>query len=210
MAVRRKPWWLMLTLCLLAVCLLAMVPLLAPAQTQPPQTRWAQSLLPQSHLAQTQFAQRPATVLLLAQLPATVGVFWTVQGLQLPPSEDPSTTAHVLVLQSRWVLAAGHAARYECRLEGNPGGERQLIALRTAGDPSAVPSADPLLPLLLASFLPPPPTTHLSLLRSFIPQRGQHFQDDGVLILSAAPVNPTVNPPVNPEPSTLVIRVVVI
>ncbi|NDQ56019.1 MAG: hypothetical protein GZ088_02970 [Acidipila sp.] len=66
----------------------------------------------------------------------------------------------------------------------------------------------------LASFLPPPPTTHLSLLRSFIPQRGQHFQDDGVLILSAAPVNPPANPPANPplkpQPSTLVIRIVVI
>ena len=179
MAVRRKPWWLTLALCLVAV-----LPL--PAQSQ--------IRLTQTSPAPTQFAQRPATVRLLAQLPATVGVSWTVQGLRLPPSEDPSTTAHVLVLQSRWVLAAGHAARYECRLEGNPAVEHQLIALRQSGDPSP--------PLQLANFVPPPPTTHLSLLRHFIPQRGQHFQDDGVIILSAAPLNL--------ERSTLVVRIVVI
>jgi hypothetical protein len=60
--------------------------------------------------------------------------------------------------------------------------------------------------MFLTSFLPPPPTTHLSLLRSFIPQRGQHLQDDGILILSAPPVTSDHSP----ERSTLLVRIVVL
>ncbi len=157
---------------------------------------------------QAQFASRPASVQLVAQLPPTVGVSWTLQALKLPPdlltdlppvlSRTQNATADVLVLQSRWVLAKGHAASYECRVEGAPQGqvqsEAQLIALQQPGDPAPR--------LLPASLLAPPPATHLSLLNGFLPQRGQHHQIDGILILSEMPAAAA--------PRTLRVRIVVL
>jgi hypothetical protein len=139
-----------------------------------------------------QFASRPAMVQLVAQLPPTVGVSWTLQGLKLPQAENLS--ASVLVLRSSWVLAKGHTASYECRLEGSPPGGAQLIALRKADDPHP--------PFQAASFLPHPAETRLSLLQKFLPQRGQHLQDDCILVLTETSVTA--------ERSTLRVRIVVL
>ena len=139
-----------------------------------------------------QFASRPATVQLVAQLPPTVGVSWTLQGLKLLQAEN--ARASVLVLRSSWVLAKGHTASYECRLEGSPPGGAQLIALRKADDPSPL--------LQAASFLPHPAETRLSLLQTFLPQRGQHLQSDGVLVLRETSAVE--------EPATLRVTVIVL
>ena len=141
---------------------------------------------------QAQLALRPATVQLVAQLPPTVGVSWTLQALKLPQVEN--AIANVLVLRSSWVLAKGHAASYECRLEESSPGTSQLIALQRASDPQ---------PLFRpAGMFASPALTHLSLLQAFVPQRGQHHQDDGLLVLNETSAAA--------EQTTIHIRVVVI
>jgi hypothetical protein len=136
-----------------------------------------------SALAQPGLAQlksQAASVVLIARMPETAGVQWTLP--PVPPSlESPGMNVGIVVLQSQWHFAAGETVTAECRLADTTDGEAELIALNTAGkSPGAY----------ATGFLSRPATTEAHLLERFDPLLGAQKQTDALLV-----VGPQMQPP---------------
>jgi hypothetical protein len=135
-----------------------------------------------SALAPSGFAQlksQAASVVLIARMPETAGVQWTLP--PVPPSlESPGMNVGIVVLQSQWHFAAGETVTAECRLADTTDGEAELIAL----------NAGTSLDAYATGFLPRPAVTETHLLERFDPLRGAQKQTDALLV-----VGPQVQPP---------------
>lgn len=134
--------------------------------------------------AQAQLRSQPAAVVLMARMPETARVQWSVQ--PAPQfAQAPGTRAEVVVVQSAWLFAAGQSVTAECKLVGTPPGEAELIALSTTPE---VPVA------ATTAFLPRPGAARIPLLQGFDPTRGPLEKVHGMLVLGTAA--PAAEPPV--------------
>ncbi len=133
--------------------------------------------------ALAQMRSQPAAVVLLARMPETARVQWSVLPAPLI-AQTPGTRAEIVVVQSAWLFAPGQSVTAECKLVGTPPGEAELIAL----------SITPEVGLAASAFLPRPGTTRIPLLQGFDPARGPQENLHGMLVLGAA--SPATEPPV--------------
>jgi len=115
-----------------------------------------------------------ATVALVARMPETSGVQWTVR----PATEfaqRPNMHADEVTVRSTWQFAPGQQVSAESRLVGSETGEARILALQTTGG-TPVPANE--------SFLSHPTTTKMSLVKEFDPAEGRQVKNNRLLVVS--------------------------
>ncbi len=116
---------------------------------------------------------RAATVALIARMPETTGVQWTVR----PATEfaqRPDMHADEVTVRSTWQFAPGQQVSAESRLVGSETGEARILALQTAGET----------PVPANSFLSHPTTTKMSLVKELDPAEGRQVKNNRLLVVS--------------------------
>jgi len=111
---------------------------------------------------------------LVARMPETTGVQWTVR----PATEfaqRPNMHADEVTVRSTWQFAPGQQVSAESRLVGSETGEARILALQTTGG-TPVPANE--------SFLSHPTTTKMSLVKEFDPAEGRQVRNNRLLVVS--------------------------
>lgn len=115
-----------------------------------------------------------ATVALIARMPETTGVQWTVRPA-MEFAQRPDMRADEVTVRSTWQFALGQQVSAESRLVGSETGEARILALQTAGEP-LVPVDE--------SVLSHPTTTKMSLVKELDPAEGRQIKNNRLLVVS--------------------------
>lgn len=123
---------------------------------------------------QPRVVSRPATVTLIAQVPASVGVRWiSFPATQLVGSNG--LRADLVVIGVSWLLGSGQTVSAECQLVGEKPSEAGIVELKRFQETPVPP---------VYGFLPRPLPTRVSLLEQSSPGHGLQVQAEALIVLT--------------------------